>query len=257
METVSRQIQTAAQDVRAYEAFPYYDTIQIGPGAGDRVEGWFNSFADLARADEIYLFNVRSRANVGIPYCNLDSPSLFDVGYLVKSIGVQLEAPPFNSYYDNGGLPAPSQVYFSLWQELLEEMSLQFFLNQDEKLAGAAPLFPAGYGPFGDGGTPIQNGAVAVSNVSTGSNFTNGIPDFDNQWKFSKPIEIPRNHNVRVALRFSDLARQKLAILEGPEHIQVSSGGVSGAGWIPAMCQLRVTVNGTRLVQLRNAQSYR
>jgi len=245
-------IQEAAQQLRARESFPYYDTIGIGLNKGD-TQGWFNSFAELANADEIYLFNQRSRASVGLAYSNLDSPSLFDVGYLCQSIGVQFEVPPTQMYNEQGALLPYSN---NLFQELLEDCSLQFFLNQDEKLAANCSHAPAGYGAFGQINS-IQNGDEQPSADITGGQYTNGAPERKNTWDFKPVIEIPRNHTVYAVLKFSDFARDTLSKLGGPGYVLNNSGGLSGPGAWSAQVNLRVTINGTRLVQLRNAQTYR
>lgn len=250
----SELIQEMAQDVRAEERHPYHDCISIGQNQGDTV-GWFNTFAQLGQADELYLFNQRSRASVGLAYCNLDSPSLFDVGYKMSSIGVQFEVPPIQNTQEAANLLEfyPNNVF----QELLEDCSLQFFLNQDEKIAGNCSHFPAGFGAFG-GGNPIQGGYASLTPLfGTGGQYTNGAPEFGNQWKFESPIEIPRNHTVYAILKFSDFARDTLQKMSGPGWSVIQSGGISGPGAIPVKVQLRVTINGTRLVQLRNAQTYR
>ena len=251
----SQNIQAAAQQLRARETFSYHDVISIGENQGDTT-GWFNTFSDLSMADELYLFNQRSRASVGIAYCNLDSPSLFDVGYLMESIGVQFEVPPVQQYYDDGGAGLPMPWVNSVFTELLEDCSLQFFLNQDEKVAGNCSHFPAGHGPSG-GFNSINNGTLVTMQGGTMGTFTNGVPDRSNQWVFKAPIEIPRNHTVYAILRFSDFAKDTLSKIGGPGNIILQSGGISGSGSWPVKINLRVTINGTRLVQLRNAQTYR
>jgi hypothetical protein len=249
-------IQQAAQDVRAREEFPYHDVVSIGIDQGD-TEGWFNSLLDLGNAEDVHLFNVRSRSTVGLAYCNLDSPSLFDVGYLVKNIGVQFEAPIGQQVQNTGDDPPLLMPYINaVFQDLLEDCGLQFFLNQDEKLAGNVSHFPAGYGTFGHVNA-INGGASVDTSFGTVGTYTNGAPEFQNQWVFKQPIEIPRNHNVRVVLKFSEFAKNTLKNMGGPGFVMLGSGSVSGASGYKARLNLKVTVNGTRLVQLRNAQTYR
>ena len=252
----SNAIQEAAQDVRAEEQFPYHDTVSIGINQGD-TQGWFNSLLDLGNAEDIHLFNVRSRSTVGLAYCNLDSPSLFDVGYLLKNLSVQFEAPITQQVQDTIDNPPLLMPYINaVFQDLLEDCSLQFFLNQDEKIAGNCTHFPAGYGTFGQINA-INNGAAAATSFGTVGTYTNGAPEFRNQWVFKQPIEIPRNHNVRVVLKFSEFAKNTLRNLGGPGYVMMGSGGISAGNAYPARLNLKVTANGTRLVQLRNAQTYR
>lgn len=250
------EMEAEARAMRAREVFVYYDTIKISPSAGT-MPGWFTSFAALAGARELPLLNIRSRATVESCYCNLDTPGQLDVGFLIKSVGIEFMAPIIGGYeYDVQqaaiyNLPGP----YSMWMDCLEHSLCRFYVNQDEKFCENCALLPPGYGASGDINA-VQGGQLTPKNAGVAAGaLTNGLPDLDNRQPFAKPIEVPRNTTIRAVVELSDFARDNLSRLDGPGYLQTRAGAIS-QGWVPAVCGIRITVAGIRLTQLRNAQSY-
>jgi len=246
-----------ARDMRAREHYPYIDTVLIGPNASN-VDGWFETFADLGKQAEINFFNMRNEATAGAMYCNQDNEGDLDVGYLIESIGIEVLMPPISGKY----FPVPQSVISPLpfaygrFVEMINMLSFAFHIGQDEVVNGPVSIFPQGYGSFGQMGS-LHNSDESDANQETAELFSNGWPDFQNRWQFAKPKEIPRNRNIKGIITIPEIVRKTLSDMQGPGHVQVSTGGgISGPGWLPARLGFRVTLNGTRLVQLRNASSY-
>lgn len=250
-------LQALARDMRADERYPYLDTVLIGPNAG-AMPGWFNTFQELAEVTELNFFNMRNEALVGAMYCNQDNEGDLDVGYKIKSIGIELIMPPIGGRELDTEQPGRSKCLpfpYSVFAEIMNHCSFRFYIGQDEVVNGPVNIFPAGYGSFGGASTNAD--VEEYGSNTTNGMFTNGWPDMKNRWTFAKAKEIPRNRNIKGIIELPEIWRKNLKNMVGPDHLLLESGnGSSGNSWVPARCGWRVTLNGTRIVQLRNAATY-
>jgi hypothetical protein len=244
--------------MRAREHYPYIDTVLVGPNASN-VDGWYDTFADMAKATELNFFNMRNEATAGAMYCNQDNEGDLDVGYLIESIGIEVLMPPISGKY----FPVPQStiepiaIQYARFVEMINMLSFAFYIGQDEVVNGPVTIFPQGYGASGTTVSGIHNAEEIDLEQSTTEMYANGWPDFQNRWQFAKPKEVPRNRNIKGIITIPEIVRATLEDMQGPGHVQVAqAGGISGPGWLPARLGFRVTLNGTRIVQLRNASTY-
>jgi len=255
---MNENLQSVARSMRAREHYPYIDTVLIGPNAGE-VDGWYEEFSDLGNVSELNFFNMRNEASVGAAYCNQDNEGDLDVGYEIESIGIEVLMPPISGkIYREAPISQIENLAqtYGRFVSMLNYMNFRFHIGQDEIVNGPVSIFPQGMGSFGTSG-PTRGGEEIDTDNQFAELYANGWPDFKNRWEFAKPKEIPRNRNIKGVITIPEIARYNLARLGGPGYIQASTGGgISGPGWVPARVGFRVTINGTRIVQLRNVSSY-
>ncbi len=249
-------MQAQARDMRAREHYPYIDTYLIGPNASN-VRGWDETFQQAGQRSEINFFNIRNEADAGSMYNNQDTEGDLDVGYLIESIGIEVIMPPISGKFTETPPEGTAMLHsYALWADMINASSFKFYIGQDEVVSAPADTMPAGYGVLGNWRS-IHNQEEIDGTLGTSGILTNGWPEMKNRWTFAKPKEVPRNRNIKGVFVLSDIWRDNLQQMDGPGWIQASiENGVSGRGWVPARCGLRVTLNGTRIVQLRNANSY-
>jgi hypothetical protein len=249
----------------AVEPWTPFDTICIGEGMAS-YSGcqWYNTFAALAVEDKVSLFNVRNRAQAGVAYTNMDSNSQMPFAFDCYSIGIEMSAPmfyPVTAYaYDGDTLTGPtldlsSHAHALFAGEILKHASVRLQVQQDEKLVNTVLGTPAGGGITG---SMNVNAAAAYDGVELGGvqAFNNGIPDRTNRFKFPQPISIPRNAIFNVEIKFSTYARNLLAKLSGPGRVMIQLAPDTtwnlDAATVPAVCLIRCTLFGARMVQQRN-----
>lgn len=247
---------TTERVMNAVEAWPLYDTVQIGIGQGSVANAaWYESFAELGNETEIPFFNQRNRAGVGPAYCNFDSSEHMSFGYVAYAMGVQFKIPTIadlNSTYPGLATQDPTGKYVT-FADMLKHSSFRFQVSQDEKILANCMTLPGG-----GGSTGVYNGISATNpllNSGIFHNLSNGAAKITNMFKFAEPIHMPRNVNVNGTLQFSNYARNILQQLQGPGYtpLQVNDGTGEITDWaVPAICQLRVRLFGRREVQQRN-----
>jgi len=236
----------------AMEPWSLYDTILIGTGQSGKGPGWLDSYLDLGNQNKISFFNVRTRSQVGLPYCSMDSAQQLSFAFHCYSMGVELYAPPTPQVKLPEGVfiqqPLQNNVLFSA--EMPKHMSIRMQVSQDEKLLANVEAVPSGGGFAG-----AMHSMDAPSSVNVYQQFGNGDPVLKNRWVFAEPVEMPRNVNISVDLKFSDWARELLKVAQGPGAIAVQAPDGQGlnAKVINAVSMIRVSMFGKREVQQRNA----
>jgi hypothetical protein len=256
----TKAIRTVAQQFRADESWPLYDTVLIGRDVPNQ-PGWFSTFEAFAQETEISFFNRRNRSQVGPEYCNLDTSEQLDFAYMIHSIGVDFIAPPVGTgETEQNVFTSANSANVLMWgNDLLRHSSLQLILNQDEKLNIPCSACPSGIGPSGTSSLFVNQTAAPPTGAPLGpmGQYTNGVPHITNRWPFPQPIRVPRNHNLRAVIKLSEWARFAANRLEGPVQLFMGNNAQSpDAGSVPAVFGIRVTLIGNRFVQLRNAQSF-
>lgn len=254
------------KDVR--EPWITYDTVLIGPGMAALNRGWFNSFAQMAAANDIPFFNVRNRSVSGPQYNNQDSAEMSSFPFWCYSIGVEFltfaigdscEAlRPIILNYAAAAAPGPagppfvleSQIQNSVERQvfasMLDHSGIKFRVAQDIKLTNVCIHQPAG---FGTDGNARMLGA-GQNSLGVLSNYTNGAPHIQNRYKFLNPIEMPRNVNFNCVLEFSNYAKAVLAAMGGPETFWTDNDEEQQTAPTP-VAGIRITLLGYRTVQQR------
>ena len=241
------------------EQWLLYDSVGVFDTTGSAIvnpPGWFTTFAGLGAANEVDFFNVRNR-NVGLMYTNQDSRDNMPYGFRCTSIGIGLWAMCFTQAptwaIDDAFSPDDSVSH--IWQnDLPRHASITFRVQQDDILKCTALMAPPGYGPYGGGfgrGSPsrlptdVSNGYDHTANV-----VTQGNPFVTCRWTFPLSIDIPRRATINVKLKFSEWARQFLAILpQGREWFGINDADdVTG---LPIFAGIQCSLAGERLVQQR------
>jgi len=247
---MNETLKQVAQDSRARETFDYYDSVLIGQNQSEKSDGWYEDWAALSAANEINFFNIRNRATSGVAYCNLDAEGQFPVGYLMDSIGVEFMCPTIQGQWTPGaGVWNPNAYPWTQWMDMLNQASLRLYIGQDEKFNAPVSTLPCGYGMQGRV-AGVNNVIQFSANQAMGTVLNNGQPDRGNRREFPIPIEIPRTAIVRAVIEFSDIVRDNMSRMQAPGFLY---GAVSG-GQVPAILGVKVSIGGTRIVQLRNAQ---
>jgi len=181
------------------EGFPLIDTVQIRSDATE-VEG-FTSYDALAGEEQIPFYTKRTRANVGLAYCNKDSTDALPFPYFIKSIGLQFLAPPAKTRIpveEVGGGSTPADVAEwdtpYLFEKILpDHVGVTLKIKEDERLATVAIMAPPGYGALGaDTGADIQAPVHGV---------TLSWPDLKNRFYFPKPLRVSRSLPSRSTCR--------------------------------------------------------
>jgi len=269
------------------EMWAIYDTVLIGPHLGSIVRGWFDSFSQLALVNEIPFFNVRNRSTAGVQYNNQDSAELLPYVFQAMSLGVEFLIFPFtdtcavndepflpfaklagegpapgtllqnggNEWIDDTKIQQQNEGEYEIFANLMDHAAVKLKISQDEKVCNVVTHQPAG---FGTAGTAVSCGISEKFGII--SNYTNGVPKIKNRYRFTTPIEFPRNVNFNAVITFSLYARYVLALMGGPETwanslIPISDGDepehFSVAGH--SVAGIRVSLLGVREVQQRGA----
>jgi hypothetical protein len=241
------------------EQWLLYDSVGVFNSTGyqlPRIPGWFLTFAAMGAANEIDFFNVRNR-NVGLMYTNQDSRDNMPYGFRCTSIGISMWAMCFTQAptWATDTAFSPDDNVAHIWQnDLPRHASITFRVQQDDILKCTALMAPPGYGPVGSGysrGSPTllptdqSNGFDMSANV-----ITQGNPFVTCRWTFPLSIDIPRRATLNVKLKWSEWARQLLAVLpQGLEFFGIQDGDdIMG---MPSFAGIQCSLAGERLVQQR------
>lgn len=252
------------QRLNVMESWPIYDTIIICKelfGAESNTPGFFNTFNQFAARQDHSLFKTRSEAIAGLAYNNQQSQDRVDFAYHAFSIGISFFAPS-NCLQWKGllvGAETPETLLSVLWTiDLPRLIGVELRIGQDVKLTGTCYRLPPGYGPFGAGATmggDDANGSDLGDSPMPQFIFVanQGMPDVANRFTFKPPVDIPRNETIEVKLYLSDIARQILTQIRGPESALQTIDETEGAlfSQIPGRFGIQASLWGIREVQQR------
>ena len=233
------------------EYWPLYDTVLIGDNAIIKypAAGYYADYAALGAPVSIPFFNIRNRSQVGIAYNNFDSKEHLAYPFHCQSMGVEFIAPVAS---DNGLAPAIQDIIFG--KLVMHHCAVTLTVSQDEKLACAVPLCPAGMGIAGGaddaGAANHANYIVAESN--------NGVSSLTNRWKFPEPIILPRNVTIRATIEFSPYARNVLQTFgTAPSASGPVTETIGDQTSHPTVAAIRLSMFGLREVQQRGELHFR
>jgi len=242
------------------ENWTLYDTVLIGtdPRSSQTTPGWVQTLAALGTLNQLFFFNVRTRAD-GLAYCNLQARDQLPYAFLIKSAGVRF----FASYQTENS--AISAIAANWWlsnyvphvflADLPNHTSFRMQIQQDDVLKSCVPLVPGGYGPVGGGygqTSPITEFAIAAD--KSYSAVTQSVAHITNRWKFPAMIKVPRNASLVVELQFSEYARGLLQAMTKLSVQDIMSGNGHAADAdhdSKSFYGIQVSLIGQRLVQQR------
>lgn len=185
--------------VRSAEFFLLYDTICIGPTARTRDEGWFNTFADFANADQVSWFTGRS-SNVGLSFANGTFPTR-DWAYFIDHVAVELIPPETARSYVEQGCEA--QAVPMLFASVADGLAVTLEQNQ----ADTRIQFPLRKAPAGGGPGPTVADALGIGLYGAPPN---GAPMVTNMLHLPEPIKVPKNATVKLSGRVDSPLRELL-----------------------------------------------
>lgn len=235
------------------EGYPLIDTLQIRSNASE-LEG-FPGYSSLAGEEQIPFFTKRTRANVGLAYCNKDSQDALPFVYHIKSIGLEFQAPPDRAAIPKGEGGAPTAEDLAeyeaayLFEKILPgHVGVILKIKEDERLATTAIMVPPGYGALGtDAGGDLSAPVHAL---------TNSWPQLTNRFWFPKPLAVPRQSIVTVSLLFSKWAKGLLKLLPGPTNYALYDMDAKAEKDYPRCAMIRCSLIGVREVQQRDELHY-
>lgn len=229
---------------RASEQWERIDSIVIGPTAGDKSKGWFNSWADFGTAEALQLFQGRD-AQVGSSYVNQTSERT-DWAQDLYQTGIEWVVFPGLAEFAEDSQDAQfTQLMFK--EELPQRMSTSIILAESDEIAKMpASHFSAGYGTTGI--------AIDASGSTVTQGGTMGSPHISNGWQWPEPIMLSAKANLKVNFRVDQPLRALIQDLPGPGYLAVPNkdGGITR---MPLWYTIRMFFRGPRYLQLRGARS--
>lgn len=229
---------------RAEEQWERIDSVVVGRNSSRLSRGWFESWVDLAEADELEWFSGRDTA-VGASYTNQKTERT-DWAQDIHQVGIEFKAPTGIADIEDEFLDAQIMPLLFV-QELPGKMPFKVILADSDQIANApGDHFPAGIGTS----YPLVSAAAAPT-VFAGNN---GEPIIQNTWHFPLPVMLAAKAKITVAARIDQPLRGAIARLPGPGFKilpDVDGGTVDLDNWYT----IKVTLRGPRYLQLRGARS--
>jgi len=221
------------------EFWPIYDRCLIGPSVDPKYPGGFQSFTEMAQADEIPFLNIRNSSEAGKTNTNITSKDKIPWRFDLNSIGIRFVFPDPNAFAasEHNGLTTASKWFM---QYLPEYAVFDFKIREDIRLTALASHLPAGHGPTGS--FEVNTGG----NRFFGSIINNGEAVMNNRWKFFDNIAIPRDTPISGTLRFDDYGKDLLRQID-----EVPGIDFGGEQPFANRCFIELTLRGARWVQQR------
>lgn len=238
------------QYLNAVEAWPLYDTVQIGKGIAAPLG--FPGFGAIPA--KMPFFNVRTEGEAGSAMCNLESKDSLAFGYHLYAIGLSFRWPlgivPPAGHGEIAIIGASNPQIPILFQtEVPKHVAMRLQIRQDDKLLATAFLTPESTGPVGIGFTAAADPTGGA--VYGGGQIIEGHPDGKGRFPFPEPLIMPRGCTYRVNLEFDDYIRNMLATWPALPSYNFSPNLTDDLE-ILARATIRVSMMGKREVQQRN-----
>lgn len=236
--------------MRNKEAWARYDAIAIGPGARAEDPGWFDSWDQLANANQIILFNS-ARDNVNPAWNNLTGPQE-DFAQLLYGMWAEFLAPTS----DLRELTNPFDLSFARWWTT--EVPRSTYLEVEVTGVDTVLKIPANYAPSGHGTTELRVDGAGAPTLNPGNN---GSPQVGQCWMWTMPLGIPATKKVQVKLEIdARIFRPLVGITNAPAFTQFAvqdPNNPLNTILIPIANRfvIRIGFIGPRFVQLRGASS--
>jgi len=214
-----------------------YDTCCIGTTADPKVNGWFQSFTEMANAPEIPFLNVRNLSEAGQTYTNITTKGKMPWWFDLNSIGLRFlfPDPAVNVGSEHLGLTTMAKQFMTL---LPEHAVFHFDIRSYRFLSVKCTHLPAGFGPQGyfDMGVGQNTGFTSLIN--------NGIEKMDNRWKFLNNERIPYDTPIMAKIELDDFAKSMLRLWDTVPGIDFGEEDL-----FANMPQIELTLRGIRYEQ--------
>lgn len=235
--------------VRNKEMYNRYDSVVIGPTAKEFDDGWFNSFAEFARASKVVFFKGRNSA-VGDAWANQTTERL-DYAQDLYTFSIEMNAPVGLGDFDEQALDSV------FWPQYWTTTAAQQ-MSCVVKLADTDPIYtgPLTHVPAGVGAAGLTATDTAGPIVQPG---TNGIGYMKNVWVWPEPVMIPAKGQLTVEVQLANPLKEFLllyAASPGNKLVPQEPPGPQGeTNPLPNWFSMRATFRGPRYLQLRGARS--
>lgn len=254
-----------AKFANVVEAWCIYDTILISKnfyGNELNQDGWFTRFFDFGSQETHKFFKVRTEA-AGLPYCNMQSSDSMDFAFMLHSVGVSVFSTGSNiegaaKQIQEGSLGnlGYNDTAVSHWfaSELPNHMAIQLKVQQDIRVELNTMLCPPGYGTVGSGTavTGTDDGSTHGQIPFHDNAVCQGVPLLSNRYPLPTPIGIPRTASIEGTLVLSEIARDVLTNIKGPDDYQFNStDGAAPYIFFGKRYGIQLSLIGERMVQQR------
>lgn len=229
---------------RVGEQWERTDSICIGPGCRDQDDGWFNTWAEFAAADELVWYSGRS-SNVGKSLAN-QLTERTDWAQDIHQSLIEYIAPPGLSDFEsdpNDGFVTP-QLFV---QQLPNFMNFRVQLAEADDMT----LSPGSHFPSGFGTSFTDNDGAAAPSTFAGNQ---GAVDVFQGWKWPEPLRLAAKSKITIIARIDQPYRGFLTSLPGPGFKEIPDGN-GGIVRLPNQYVIRCTQRGPRYLQIRGARS--
>lgn len=225
-----------------FENWPIYDEVLIGLTAdqASKYPGGYQTFTEMANADEIPFLNIRNSSEVGTTYTNVTSKDKLPWLYYLDSFGMMANYPDptVGGASEHSAIMAAPKIFQNL---VMEHAYFEFSIREDVRLRTKPVLMPAGFGVTGG----MQ--ANKTTNNFFSSLFQNGLSYIKNRWRNTQSaMEIPRDTPIKGVLRFSEIGKAGLRKLD-----TVQGYDFGDEEPFQNIVSIRLILNGVRGVQQR------
>ena len=235
--------------VRNKEQFQRYDTVAVGPTARQFDDGWFDTFAAMARASTIGMFSGRNE-QVGEAYTN-QTTERYDYAQDIYSFSIELIAPVGLGDFDEQATDTVFWPQYWITQVAAQMSVVVKLADADTILTCPLTHVPASVGPSGLTATDTA-GPIVVPG-------TNGIGYFKNAWVWPEPIMVPAKGRISCNFALANPLKEFLLLYPnspGNKQVpQVPPGPQGQTNTLPNWFLIRGTFRGPRYLQLRGARS--
>lgn len=177
-----------------------FDKINIGPGVDPKVNGWYQTFTEMANAPELPFLNIRNSSIAGETNTNITSENKIPWWADLMSIGLRFIFPDPHvlSSSEHLGLLSMSKQWSAL---LPEHATFKFMIKSYTFIDGLAMHYPACFGPAGyfEQGMGQNTGFTSLIN--------NNAKD---RWAFLGRERLPIDTPIRAKLVLDDFAKDML-----------------------------------------------
>jgi len=243
----SKLTQEEVEALRSAEPYEVVDSIRVGPGMNAISRGWYNSWFEFGKVDNLTFFSGRDSGAEGA-WCNQLTERL-SWAFYAYHLGIEFHVPPmFRAYVEepSDAIVMPAKFIQELPQNLRNVLTI----------AGSDTILdqPATDMPGGVGSTNISADGNGVGFYQAGDS---GQPHLSNRWHFAQPLGIPTNTQFRFNCNIDPVLRAFYQQFENCPGFSNFPGCVDPGDPVRQanIYSIRVRLVGKRLLQLRSARS--
>lgn len=252
--------------VNVAESWTIYDTVLICNtyyGNEQNINTWFNTFQQFAQNETHRFFKSRTRGTAGLAYNNQNNADTMDFAFVAFTMGLSFFGTPLGAI----GTPSPPDgtpndienvdpFAYPYWTvDLPNQSAIQLKIQQDIVAEMRSAQCMPGYSAAGGAGGSTDGGALPATTYPPFMNYnmSQGEADWTNRWRFPSPLGIPRTATIEGILHLSNIAREALSEVRGPDNMALNTNDTDAPPFqfFPARFGIQLSLGGVRLVQQR------